>query len=175
MRPTKDEYFLAMAQLVSTRATCLRRAVGCVLVNARGHVLATGYNGRAAGQPHCNEEVVFGKRGHYLDQIQYPHACPGARAASGDALDTCEALHAEQNALLQCPNAYAIDSTYVTVAPCLTCVKLLMNTTCRRIVFAEPYAGSHAGAEKLWRESSPIVFTREPAAREWLHLRASRP
>lgn len=52
-RPTKDDYFIQMAGLVSTRGTCIRRQVGCVLVNARGHVLATGYNGVAARQPHC--------------------------------------------------------------------------------------------------------------------------
>lgn len=141
MRPTRDETWLNVAAEVARRSTCLRRAVGCVLVDARGHVLATGYNGRAAGQPHCNE-VRFG----------HTWECKGVTAASGENLDGCEAIHAEQNALLQCRDVYAVDTCYVTVSPCLTCVKLLMNTGCRRIVFTERYTHDEA-AEKLWRES----------------------
>jgi len=40
-RPSKDEYFMDMALLVSERSTCLRRKVGAVLINKRKHVLAT--------------------------------------------------------------------------------------------------------------------------------------
>lgn len=150
MRPTRDLHYIQMAQLVAQRATCLRRAVGCVLVNARGHVLATGYNGRAAGLPHCNEEglavhtVVTG--------FPHPHACTGAAAASGTELDGCEAIHAEQNALLQCRDVYEIKTCYVTMSPCVTCVKLLMNTSCSRIVFSQPYAHDEC-AQKLWVSS----------------------
>ena len=52
-RPNKTTYFLAMAKLVSTRGTCARRRVGCVLVDKYGLVLATGYNGNGRGQGHC--------------------------------------------------------------------------------------------------------------------------
>jgi deoxycytidylate deaminase len=37
-----DWYFLKMAFLVSERATCARRKVGCVIVNSKNHVVATG-------------------------------------------------------------------------------------------------------------------------------------
>ena len=57
MRPDRDTWAMAMAVVTAQRRTCLRRAVGCVLLNAKGHVLSTGYNGVAAGQPHCNEVV----------------------------------------------------------------------------------------------------------------------
>ncbi len=132
MRPSRDEYFLRMARLVSSRATCSRRAVGCVLVDAKGRTLATGYNGPPSGMAHC---------------IEYP--CPGADAPSGTGLETCQAVHAEQNALLFCPSIDQIETAYVTTEPCLTCTKLLLNTACRRVVFAEQYPhGSEARA--LW-------------------------
>ena len=54
MRLSRDEWALKLALLTAQRTTCCRRAVGCVLLNARGHVLSTGYNGVAAGLPHCN-------------------------------------------------------------------------------------------------------------------------
>ena len=40
-RPTADEYFMAMAMLVATRSTCVRRQVGCVLVDENKNILAT--------------------------------------------------------------------------------------------------------------------------------------
>lgn len=43
MRPSIDDYFMEMARLASGRSTCVRRSVGCVLVDRRNHVMATGY------------------------------------------------------------------------------------------------------------------------------------
>ena len=135
------------------RSTCLRRHVGCVLLDKYGYVISTGYNGVAAGLPHCNEELqAFGT---------FPHACGGAHSASGTDLDSCEAIHAEQNALLQCRDPHLIDTCYTTTSPCITCVKLLMNTSCGRIVFSEEYPQPQAKAlwlkaGRLW-ESMPII------------------
>ena len=116
MRPTRDQYFMALAELASTRATCLKRAVGCALVDKRGHILAIGYNGVAAGMPHCNEGSP----------------CRDWDLPTG--LDQCEAVHAETNALLQCRDPWSIETAYVTLSPCKPCIKLLMNTSCRKIV-----------------------------------------
>lgn len=131
-RPETDDYFLAMARLVSYRGTCARRNVGCVLVDKHKHVLATGYNGVASGEPHC---------------IDLP--CSGAQLPSGTGLDKCEAIHAEQNAILQCRNVADIDTAYITVSCCITCTKLLMNTGCKRIVFIQPYTDE--SPKKLWK------------------------
>ena len=131
LRMTKDRYFLDMAQLASMRGTCSRRSVGCVIVNSKGHVLATGYNGVAAGQPHCSTTP-----------------CPGAKCKSGEGLDLCQAIHAEQNALLQCRDVYEIDTVYCTDSPCVHCVKLLLNTSCKRIVYIREYP--HSASADMW-------------------------
>ena len=152
MRPTRDKTWISVAHQIAERATCLRRHVGCVLVNKRGHVLATGYNGVAAGVPHCNAPDEFDPRDGACGYPEiFPHACLGAAMPSGQGLDQCQAIHAEQNALLQCGDVWDIHTCYVTVSPCLTCVKLLMNTSCKRIVFAEEYV--HAEAKELWLNS----------------------
>ena len=148
MRPSKDQYFIEMAKLVATRGTCLRRKVGCVLVNARGHVIATGYNGVAAGLPHCNHaevDKVYTQYSMELSRVvthrtfKYPNACSGATLSSGTGLDSCEAIHGEQNALLQCKDVFEMHTAYVTAKPCVSCMKLLMNTSCKRIVYLEDY------------------------------------
>ena len=153
-KTSKMDYFMRIAEVVATQATCLRRAVGCVLVNSRGHIRATGYNGRAAGLLHCNMHDPMHKTG-------YPHACKGAFAKSGEQLDSCEAIHAEQNALLQCPNVYDITACYVTVSPCITCVKLLMNTSCRAIYFREEYPYLEE-ARRLWLLNPERVWVKVP-------------
>jgi dCMP deaminase len=149
-RPTRDQWGLRLAQVVAERGTCARRKVGGVLVDARGHILSTGYNGKAAGLPHCTDEP-----------------CSGATAPSGTNLDACEAIHAEQNALMQCADVYAIDTVYVTASPCITCVKMLINTGARRIVFLEEYP--HPAAKDLWLGSHPSrpSGAKEVFQREW--------
>jgi len=150
MRPSRDEYYMKMARLVATRTTCLRRAVGCVLVNARGHVLSTGVNGVAVGMPHCNQADPF-------DPTGYPNACIGAQLLSGVGHDQCGAIHAEQNALLQCRDVWTIDTCYVTTFPCVTCAKLLLNTSCSRIVYADDHP-MRPMAEELWLSAGRSVL-----------------
>lgn len=165
MRPSRDQWGLGLAQVTAQRGTCRRRQVGCVLLDGRGQVLATGYNGRAAGLPHCNEERWGPPRCEYSQhgreqvvEIMYPNSCLGANSPSGTNLDGCEAIHAEQNALLQCRDVQLIHTCYVTTSPCVTCTKLLLNTSCERIVFAEEYPQKEA--RQLW----------EAAGREWIRL-----
>lgn len=143
-RLSRDEYFIQMASLVAQRGTCARRAVGCVLINAQGHVIATGYNGVCKGADHCID-----------------HPCAGAEQPSGQGLHLCEAIHAEQNALLQCRNINEIHTAYVTASPCIHCVRLLANTGVKRIMFKEEYP--HV-------ESQRVALS---AGIEWIHYRGT--
>lgn len=128
----KDQLGLLLAAAWALRGTCARRRVGCVLWDRHGNELSTGYNGPARGLPHCADAP-----------------CPAASAAPGTQLSACEAVHAEANALLRCRSPMSIHTCYITTSPCLDCVKLLQNTSCQRIVFAEPYAHD-APARERW-------------------------
>lgn len=157
-RLDRDDWGLWIAAVTAERGTCLRRRVGCVLLNERGHVLSTGYNGVAAGVPHCNERLHVPIDGGLIT-VRFPYACDGADAPSGTGLERCDAIHAEANALLQCRDVWAIDTVCVTASPCRECVKLLTNTSARRVVFREVYP--HADAEVIWKASL--------LGREWVH------
>ena len=160
LRPTVDEYFMRMAFLVASRATCLRRSVGCVLVDARNHVLATGYNGRPIGMSHCNHVGLIKRLDGSVENI-YQNACAGANEPSGTNLGLCEAVHAEQNALLQCPDPFAIETCYCTTLPCKdTCIKLLMNTSCAKIVYADQYPNEQQIIE-FWTKGGSSIQKRE--------------
>lgn len=133
-RPDWDTYFLKIVADVATRASCVRRQVGCVLVNERHQILATGYNGKPRGLPNC---------------LKGESTCSGANSPSGTNLEGCEATHSEQNALLQCPDVEKIHTVYVSCVPCIHCMKMLLNTGARRIVAATDYPNSEQ-SKKLW-------------------------
>lgn len=149
-RPLIVQYGLALARVASTRSTCLRRSVGCVLLDDRGRVLSIGYNGVPSGCPHCNE-VTQNVNGTEI----YGNACPGARSASGTHLDDCYAIHAEQNALLQCRDPDSVVTCCVTTSPCVMCVKLLLNLpVCKTIAFLDEY--TQPSAKQLWEQSGRL-------------------
>lgn len=121
-RISQDDYFMGIAHLVSKRSTCVRRQVGCIILNNAYHIVATGYNGVPRGLSHC---------------IDYP--CSGAKYISGQGLDKCQAVHAEANALLQTPNILSVAMIYCTAKPCIHCLKMIMNTTCTELVYDQDY------------------------------------
>ncbi|MCM8780550.1 MAG: cytidine/deoxycytidylate deaminase family protein [Candidatus Omnitrophica bacterium] len=125
-RPSWDEYFLEVADLVSRRATCIRRRVGAVLVKDK-KILATGYNGAPSGLKHCIET------GCIRQKLKIP---------SGQRHELCRGLHAEQNVLLQAA-LYGISTRgstlYVTNQPCIICSKMLINAGIKEIVIADGY------------------------------------
>src|SRR3954447_19078020 len=118
MRSSWDEYFMNIAKVVSSRATCDRKHVGALLVRDRT-ILSTGYNGSIRGLPHCSEV------GHMMEN------------------DHCVAtVHAEANAIIQAAkNGVGIDGAtiYTTASPCWPCFKLIANAGCVRIVYGEFY------------------------------------
>lgn len=139
MRPSRDATCMEIAISVAKRTTCARRAVGAVAVDSDGHVLGTGYNGQYAGSAHCNDG----------------HPCPGANSPSGANIDGCAAIHAEQNLLLHCGDPRKIHTVYVTTSPCLSCLKLLLGTNTKRIVFLGEYPNSES-SKQLWKSSGRV-------------------
>lgn len=144
MRLTRDQYFIKLLALVAARSTCARRAVGAIITDKGGHVLATGYNGTPAGYFHC-------------DGVAYK--CQGADDPPGDTR-RCLAIHAEQNALLQCHRLDLAHHLYVSCVPCFTCTKLILNTNLQYVVVAADYADC-AGAELLAQQEKLYVFNHD--------------
>ncbi len=117
-RPNWDTYFMQIAEVVATRATCDRKHVGAVIVRDK-QVLSTGYNGSVRGLPHCDDVGHMMEDGHCV-----------------------RVVHAEANAVAQAArNGVAIDKAtcYTTASPCWPCFKLLANSGIVRIVFGEFY------------------------------------
>lgn len=143
MRKPWSQHFLNIAKEVASMSTCIRRNVGCVLVDSRNRILATGMNGVSPGAKHCNEGN---------------NQCPGAYSPSGTNLDECYSSHSEINALLQCRDVWAIQVAYITCSPCTSCVKALLCTSTKEIVFIDEYP--QPTARELWVRDNRVWVRR---------------
>ena len=120
-----NERYMQMAELVSTWSSCLSRKVGAVITVDR-RVVATGYNGAPAGVKNCKE-------------LGY---CLRANSKSGENLDVCVAVHAEQNAITQAAKlgvAIRGGTLYVTTYPCIHCMKMIINSGIKKIYYLNDY------------------------------------
>ena len=120
-RPSWEEYFLELADLVGSRSTCLRRQVGAVLVK-KERIIATGYNGAPRGLGHCLEI------GCLRETMQIP---------SGQRYELCRGVHAEQNAIINAAN-YGVATQdavlYCTNQPCTICSRMIINAGIIKVV-----------------------------------------
>jgi dCMP deaminase len=108
-----EEVYMRMAEELAKRSTCARNQVGTVITNADlTQVLGIGYNGNARGLPNrCDSEE------------------PGR----------CGCLHSEQNALVKAGATEPGKLMFVTVAPCVTCAKLTVNSNVARVYYRRAY------------------------------------
>ena len=125
-RKSKDVYFAEIADLVSSRSTCLRNQVGAVLVKD-SQILTTGYNGAPKGLPHCDDV------GCMREELGVK---PGERH------ELCRGLHAEQNSIIQA--AYHGVSVrgakmYCTTFPCSICAKMMINAGITEVIYIDHY------------------------------------
>ena len=126
-RPSWETYFMDITCLVANRSTCLRRAVGAVIVKDR-RLLATGYNGAPSQVRHCKEV------GCLREQMAVP---------SGERHELCRGIHAEQNAIIQAAyHGVSIKGAdlYCTNQPCSICAKMIINAGIVRIIYQSGYA-----------------------------------
>ncbi|KFH01549.1 cytidine and deoxycytidylate deaminase zinc-binding region domain-containing protein [Toxoplasma gondii MAS] len=137
VRPSWDTYFMRLTFLASTRSNCMKRRVGAIV--ARGNrVIATGYNGTPSQAANCNAGGCA--------------RCNDPSVSQGRALEACECIHAEANALLEAGRDRAMNGTlYVTCLPCLGCAKLVVQSAIRTVVYAEEYDDKSGALDLLNR------------------------
>ena len=129
-RINKDKCYMDMASALAQRSTCLDKQVGCIIINSNNEIIASGYNGAPRGQVHCIDTGI----------------CLVEKFSSKDF---CPSTHAEQNALLQCRVPEQIHTIYVTLSPCVNCIRIINNTPCKRIVFITKHA--HPEIRRMWK------------------------
>jgi dCMP deaminase len=117
-RPNIDQYFINIAGVVASRATCDRAHIGAVLVKDK-YIISTGYNGAPHGLAHCDEIGHLMENGHCV-----------------------RTTHAEQNAIIQAAvhgSSTKGATLYSTHSPCKICTKIILNAKIDRVVSKELY------------------------------------
>ena len=95
-RISKENYYLDIACTVATRATCLRKKYGAIIVK-NDSIISTGYNGAPRGRKNCTD-LCFCMR----DKLNIPR---------GERYEMCRSVHAEANAIIAASRDQMIGST----------------------------------------------------------------
>ncbi|ETB63944.1 TPA: cell division protein DedD [Candidatus Nomurabacteria bacterium] len=129
-RPSWDEYFIKLAELVGSRGTCDRGYAGAVLVNNK-RILATGYVGAPSGVKSCDQV------GHEMHKVT---------SEDGTESNHCiRTAHAEQNAINNAARVgVAIEGAtlYCKMTPCYKCAQSIINSGIVRVVALKDYHGA---------------------------------
>jgi dCMP deaminase len=128
-RPSWDEYFLKIVEMVGSRGTCDRGRSGCVIAKNK-RIISSGYVGSPVGLPHCDEV------GHEMHTVTY---------ADGSQKRHCiRTSHAEENAIVQAARfGVRLEGAtlYCKMTPCYTCAKMIINAGIIRVVCNQDYHG----------------------------------
>lgn len=127
-----DKFFIETARLLSKESKCCSLQVGALIVKDN-RIISMGYNGTVAGTPNCNELV--GKEFNREKHSKWS--------------DSHE-IHAEMNALMYaCQNGISTDGAtlYCTHEPCDHCLKNIIQSGIKRIVFEFPYDPSRCASK----------------------------
>ncbi|MFH0857035.1 MAG: cytidine/deoxycytidylate deaminase family protein [bacterium] len=140
VRPSWDEYFMNIVEIIGSRGTCDRGRSGCVIVKDK-RIVATGYVGAPIGLPHCDEI------GHELHTVTHEDGTQSRHCI--------RTTHAEQNAICQAAKiGVALEGAtlYCKMTPCYICAKMIINAGIKRVVCAQDY---HAGkrSKEIFKEA----------------------
>lgn len=141
-RKTWDEYFMDLAYMASTRATCPRRHVGALLMKNK-KVLGTAYNGSPSGTDSCLD----------VGCLLQDYFEPGENGVPVHKQKCIRTIHAEQNLLLFTDQGDREEATlYVTDQPCWTCANLIANSGITEVVYHRDYKKDFDKVSSLFNE-----------------------
>lgn len=138
--------------LVAKRTTCLRRAVGALIVKDK-RILSTGYNGAPTGVRHCAEVGCLREK---------------LKVQSGMRHELCRGIHAEQNAIIQAAyHGVSVKgaSLFCTNQPCSICAKMIVNAGIIGIYYRSGYSDELA-RDMLAEAGIPMIHVSESEAEE---------
>lgn len=131
MNKLNDQKWMKLAWLKSQESACKRTKVGCVLIyNPVGFKIQSdvvAHQEEATNGLECTDKT-----------------CLREEVKSGEAIDLCRGLHAEQRAIVAMGSDGCEDGImYVTHLPCTFCARLIIAVGIKEVIF-----------DRLWGNSS---------------------
>ncbi len=129
-RPSKIDYYLAMAEVASTRGTCLRRRFGSVIVKD-DRIVSTGYVGAPSGRQNCCDIGYCFREANNIPP--------------GTMYERCRSSHSEMNAIINASKEEMKDATlylvgvepdgkYTKANCCAMCKKVIINSGISKVI-----------------------------------------
>ncbi|MDD3191688.1 MAG: dCMP deaminase family protein [Bacilli bacterium] len=140
-----DTYFMGVAILSSMRSKDPNTQVGACIVNTKKRIVGIGYNGFPYG---CDDDVFPWENNDDFLGSKYPYV-----------------VHAEPNAILNSSCSLEDTSIYVTLFPCHECVKLIIQSGIREIIYlSDKYEGTESDlAAKKMLDAAKIRYRKMDA------------
>ena len=154
-RRDKRNYYLDLAEVVSTRGTCLRRRYGAVIVK-NDEVISTGYAGAPRGRQNCSD------LGYCIrSQLGVPR---------GERYELCRSVHAEANAIISASRDKMLNATlyltgveadgsYVANSCCCSmCKRMVINAGIIEVVIRDTHDDFRVIPVQEWIENDESVL-----------------
>lgn len=128
VRPSKEKYWMGIAEAVSARSHDEETKVGAILVkNDTGMVVASGFNGFVRGAPDATLPKIRPDKYKYM-------------------------VHAEENLMAHCArNGIEIDNCtlIITLSPCQKCLRLMWQAGITQVLCRDLYRDHSIDMEDL--------------------------
>ncbi len=129
VRPSRDEYFINIAEQVAKKSKDPSTQTGCVLVDSKNRPISFGYNGFIGG---CDETKMSTERPMKYHLV----------------------IHAEMNAILFAKRDLENCMLYSLYAPCENCLKHCIQAGIKKIIYKNSVVESKVnGHEKSMTDS----------------------
>ena len=125
-----DQHWLDVAHVVSNMSKDPSTQVGAVIVTPDNRQCSIGYNGFSAGVEETPDK--------WERPIKYERV-----------------IHAEMNAIMNCPFDTNGCSVYTTITPCHRCMVHLVNAGVKKVVYAKEY--DNLCHMDIWVESALLI------------------
>lgn len=150
MRQSKINYYLDIAEAVSSRGTCLRRNYGAIIVN-NDEIISTGYVGAPRGRKNCCD---MGKC--VRTELNIPR---------GERYEVCRSVHAEANAIISAERNKMIGGTMYLCGKEVSDGSYIKNSNscsmCKRMII-------NAGISKVVIRDSKTEYREIDVEKEWI-------
>lgn len=113
-----DQYFMGIAVLSAKRSKDPNTQVGACIINNKKRILGIGYNGFPDGI--SDDSLPWDRTGEQMYDTKYPYC-----------------VHAEQNAIINSHTNLDGACIYVTLFPCSTCMKLIIQSGIKKIIYKD--------------------------------------
>lgn len=148
-RPSWDEYFFHICDVVAERSHDKNTKLGCVIVDSNNHIISTGFNGLPPG---VDDEFWPTDRSEEIAVIKYKtdgsidFIVKGDEFRPDDSFDCLGQvdkysvmIHAELNALLHAKCDLTGCRLYIPFIPCTNCALAIISSGIKKVVVQDKF------------------------------------